>query len=405
MDSSQTLTTDNDTLGSQRVISGADTGGPTSRVPESRKLQRRAASGENVGTENVRTTGGGTTQANTARIRPVVADDESISGNASVALRRMYGPILGHLTAVERCLTQEMQSPYEDVSGLLRHGIQLGGKRLRPAIHLLVAESLGQVTENHVVIGAVLEMVHTATLIHDDVLDEAQTRRHVPTINANWNEHTSILLGDYLFAQSFRLAASLGSTRTCSWVGEAARLVCEGELRQVLTRNHLDLDETTYFEMIQGKTAELCRVATSLAAAEAGLAPDDVAKLAEYGNSLGIAFQIADDYLDLWGDDETVGKTLGTDLEQGKVTLPVIRLLEVSSPSDRIAIEAILSGPPKHRAERLRPMLEDSDAKQYTADAAKLHMDKAVNALSILPHSDAKNCLIEIAGFSIRRSF
>ena len=136
-----------------------------------------------------------------------------------------------------------------------------------------------------------------------------------------------------------------------------------------------------------------------------GLATEDVEKLAEYGNSLGIAFQIADDYLDLWGDDETAGKTLGTDLEQGKVTLPVIRLIDVSSSQDRIAIQAILTGSPKHRAARLRPMLDRSDAKQYTADAAKRFMEKAIDALAILPDSDAKRCLIEIAGFSIRRSF
>ena len=274
MDSSQTLTNDTDALDHHRVLSGAETEGISNRTSaQSHVRENQSHAAHERGTIAAKT--GVVANQPAEEVGNSAGEGENDLGSpqvllSSTLLTKMYGPILGHLSAVEECLNREMQSPHEDVSGLLQHGIQLGGKRLRPAIHLLMAESLGQVTESNVVIGAVLEMVHTATLIHDDVLDEAQTRRHVPTINANWNEHTSILLGDYLFAQSFRLAASLGSTRTCSWVGEAARLVCEGELRQVLTRNHLELDELTYYEMIQGKTAELCRVATSLAAAEAG---------------------------------------------------------------------------------------------------------------------------------------
>lgn len=238
---------------------------------------------------------------------------------------RLYGPIEAPLAAIEERIALELQSPYEAVGELLRHGTQLGGKRLRPALTLLAGASVGAVTEDHVVLGTVIEMVHTATLIHDDVLDEAETRRHVPTVNAKWNDHTSILLGDYLFAQSYRLAATLSSTTACRWIGEAARLVCEGELRQVLQRDVLDLDEDTYFDIIRGKTAELCRVACELGGEYSGGSADAVASLGRYGNAVGIAFQIADDYLDLWGDDDTVGKTLGTDVEQGKVTLPLIR--------------------------------------------------------------------------------
>ncbi len=256
-----------------------------------------------------------------------------------------------------------------------------------------------------VVIGAVLEMVHTATLVHDDVLDEADTRRHVPTINAQWNNHTSILLGDYLFAQSFRLAATLENTRTCQWVGEAARLVCEGELRQVLGRNDQTIDRETYFSIIQGKTAELCRVACSLAAAQAGCDPQTVRRLAEYGNCLGIAFQIADDYLDLWGNDDAVGKTLGTDLEQGKITLPFIRLLEAVAPDTRAEIESALRGPAEQRLEIVRHWLPRTDAREHTRAAAAEFKDRALAAISDLPTGPAKNCLCEIAEFSIQRSF
>lgn len=298
-----------------------------------------------------------------------------------------------------------MQSPYEDVSALLRHGVGLGGKRLRPAVHLLMAEALGGVDASHVVIGTVLEMVHTATLVHDDVLDEATTRRHLPTVNARWNNHTSILLGDYLFAQSFRLAATLETTRTCQWVGEAARLVCEGELRQVLGRGDVEIDRETYFEIIQGKTAELCRVACSLAAAEAGCDRKTVDRLAEYGNSLGIAFQIADDFLDLWGDDQAVGKTLGTDVEQGKITLPIIRLLETAESSAKESILSVLRGPVDQRGGRIRQWLDQSDARDFTVRTAMEFKDRALAAISDLPAGAAKNCLAEIAEFSVQRSF
>lgn len=327
------------------------------------------------------------------------------AAEANSLLAGLYGPIMGPLAEVEARLQAELCSPFEGVSSLLRHGVQLGGKRLRPAIHLLIADALGGIGPNNIVIGAVLEMVHTATLVHDDVLDEASTRRHVPTINAQWNNHTSILLGDYLFAQSFRLAATLDSTRTCQWVGEAARLVCEGELRQVLSRNDVEIDRQTYFDIIRGKTAELCRVACSLAAGEANCDADAIAKLADYGNSLGIAFQIADDFLDLWGDDQAVGKTLGTDLQQGKITLPIIRLLETANSVDRQTILAILKGPAETRISQLKGWLEQSDAKDFTFQTASKFKDRALSAISDLPSSDAKSCLVKIAEFSIQRSF
>ena len=258
------------------------------------------------------------------------------------ALSRLYGPVLEQLTDVEQRLNRELQSPYESLMPLLRHGTQLGGKRLRPAMLLLSGSAVGELTADHVLLATVIEMIHTATLVHDDVLDEAETRRHVPTINARWNNHTSILLGDYLFSKSFRLAASLPSTEACQWIGEAARLVCEGELRQVLQRDVLDLDEASYIEIIRGKTAELCRVSCQLGARYSDADDDTVDALGVYGDAVGVAFQIADDYLDLWGEDDTVGKTLGTDIVQGKLTLPIIRLLATSSGGNRSKIVRIL---------------------------------------------------------------
>ena len=325
--------------------------------------------------------------------------------NAAELLRRLYGPIEAPMAAIEKRLAAELQSPYEAIGHLLRHGTQLGGKRMRPALVLLAGQCVGETNDDHTVLGTIIEMVHTATLIHDDVLDEAETRRHVPTVNAKWSNHTSILLGDYLFAQGFRLAASLASNEACQWIGEAARLVCEGEMRQVLQRDTLDIDEATYFDILRGKTAELCRVACELGALHSGGTEDQVDALGRFGNAIGIAFQIADDYLDLWGDDDTVGKTLGTDIEQGKMTLPLIYLLENSSERVQEQIVSILTGPSEARLSAIRPLLEASDAKDYTESIAQRFRRDAIEALDVLAPSQAKESLLTLADFAVDRRF
>ncbi len=335
---------------------------------------------------------------------------------ASEAMRQVYGPIAEHLVAVDARLHRELQSRYEDIVPVLRHGTQLGGKRLRPALLLLAALATKQeiardtpvetnLNDDHIIMATVVEMVHTATLVHDDVLDKADTRRHVPTINARWNTDTSILLGDYLFAQSFYLAATLPSTQACRWVGQAAKHVCEGELRQVLGRDWLDIDEETYLDIIRGKTAELTSVACRLGASLSGADDALVESFGTYGNDLGIAFQIADDYLDLWGDEDNIGKTLGTDLAQGKITLPLIRLLQHESANIAAQASAALRAEPSERLGRIMPLLRNSDAGEYTRDVAARFRQSAIDAISSLAPSAALQSLVKIADFSIQRRF
>lgn len=343
--------------------------------------------------------------ATSAQPDPVAAAPSHASPLRSAS--RFYSPIREQLAAVERRLHGELQSRYESIAPLLRHGIQLGGKRLRPALVLLSGASIDpqRVAENHEILGAVLEMVHTATLIHDDVLDKATSRRHVATVNAGWGDHASILLGDYLFSQAFRLSASTGSTEACQWIGEAARRVCEGELRQLLARDQMELDQTAYIEMIRGKTAELCSVACRLGASFAGGSSVQQEALSRYGESLGIAFQIADDYLDLWGDAQAVGKTLGTDLEQGKWTLPVLRLKQTASNEVARRLDAALRGDPGARHRLVMPLLNASDAQQYTRQTAIEYRDAACRSIAAMPPTAAKHSLIELASFAIDRTF
>ncbi|MEM9825884.1 MAG: polyprenyl synthetase family protein [Planctomycetota bacterium] len=332
---------------------------------------------------------------------------EHPEGQAAIRSRvaDLYAPIAAPMRSVEAMLRQQLQSEHLEIDEVLRHGTQLGGKRLRPALTLLAGAAVGQIAEAHIIVGTVVEMVHTATLIHDDVLDHAENRRHVPTVNARWNNDVSILLGDYLFAQAYRLAATLPTTIAAREIGEAARRVCEGELHQILRRGHSRVSQETYIDMIRGKTAELLAVACRLGAQYAGGDEATVEALGEYGQCLGVTFQIADDYLDLWGNDAEVGKTLGTDVEQGKWTLPLIRHRAVCDPDDRLQLDRAMQLPPAERLRIVRGLLERSDCRSFTKRVAQEYCERAVRVAESLPDSEASRTLVAIARFSLRRHF
>jgi octaprenyl-diphosphate synthase len=328
-----------------------------------------------------------------------------VSTSSQVAAEGFYGPVSQQMAEVETRLRSELQSRYEELQPIIRHGALLGGKRLRPALVLLSGAASGLIGDDHVTIATVMEMVHTATLIHDDVLDGALRRRHVPTVNALYDTPVSILLGDYLFSHSFYLAATTGSTEACQAIGEASRSVCEGEMRQNLNCGNFELDEETYLELIHGKTAELTRVSCHLGARFAGASDRIVRSLARFGESVGIAFQIADDYLDIWGIDNRVGKTLGSDILQGKATLPLIRLIATAPQQKRNEIIRIMSGPAEHRLDAILPLLQNSDAQAYTFERAQFFVNRGLDALADLPTSPARECLQKLAQFSVDRRF
>ena len=242
------------------------------------------------------------------------------------------------LVAVERLLRRELSSDNPFVDRLAQHGFRLGGKRLRPALVLLSGQACGGVRPEHLTLATMVEVIHTATLVHDDVLDEATIRRHLDTVNARWSNEVSILLGDYLFARAICLASSLDDNFACRVISESARHMCEGELRQIESRGNYDLSEADYFEIIAGKTAALTACCCRLGAHYAGAEPAVCEALARYGHDLGVAFQIADDVLDMVGEEAAVGKSLGTDLLKQKATLPLIWLLGTVSPAERVEL-------------------------------------------------------------------
>ena len=266
-------------------------------------------------------------------------------------------------------------------------------------------KACGVLSDAHPVLAAVVEMIHTATLVHDDILDEAMIRRHAATVNAEWGNETAVLLGDYLFTHAFHLAASLDSTRACRWIGHATNKVCEGEMQQIHHRGNLDLDESDYFAIIEGKTAELTAVSCRLGASYAGAPESTVAALDRYGRNMGIAFQIADDVLDIWGEERVTGKSLGTDLEKQKLTLPIIHLLRECRARGRCRRFAVCSPTldPELRR-RLRPHLEKTGSLDYAWQCAKRHAKQAADALDCLADSDAKSVLRHLAHYVVRRA-
>jgi octaprenyl-diphosphate synthase len=315
-----------------------------------------------------------------------------------------YGPIAADLEEVERVLARTLRSRYARVAPVVDHVRHYRGKRLRPVLLLLAARASGRLTPAHPVLGAVVEMIHTATLVHDDVLDSATVRRHVPTVNARWDNQTSVLLGDYLFTHAFHLASTLDDVRACRMIGLATNRVCEGELCQVLASGDLDLTEEAYFELIDGKTAELIACACQLGAVYAGATEAATAALARFGRGVGLAFQIADDLLDLVGEEATTGKSLGTDLEQQKMTMPLIHLLGRGPGALAVRGRQLLRSPGPGRREALRELLTEAGSLDYARRRAEELAGRARRELACLTPSPFRTLLEAAAELVVHRA-
>jgi octaprenyl-diphosphate synthase len=352
--------------------------------------------------------------------------------------KRLYAPIADELAAAEELLRGELTSDDPFVDELVKHAFRLGGKRLRPALLLLSAKATGKITRDHVVLAAVVEMIHTATLVHDDVLDEASLRRHRETINARSDNEASVLVGDFLFTHAFYLASSLQTTFACQTIGRATNTVCAGELRQINSRGNFDLSEAQYLAIIEAKTAELCACCCRLGAHHAGATPQCEETLDRFGRNLGIAFQIADDMLDLVGDELSMGKSLGTDLAKQKPTLPLIRLLATSTAAERAEIIELLNrrpqaeqddarahhvfsssclqppasslppagssvGLPHSPFRQINTWLERAGALRYARDKARWYANRAREEACELPASQARDVLVTLTELVVSR--
>jgi len=319
------------------------------------------------------------------------------------ALDALYAPIRKELDEVEDLLQEELRSDYPFVDRLARHGFRLGGKRMRPALVLLSAKATGELKREHLVLAAVVELIHTATLIHDDVLDEATLRRHLDTVNARWDNETSILLGDYLFTRSICMASAVDGSFACRTIGQATQTMCQGELRQMASRGNFDLTEEEYLDIVADKTAALTACCCRLGAHYAGAAPQTRDAMTRFGRYLGIAFQIADDVLDFTGEERATGKSLGTDLAKQKPTLPLLRLLSQASEHEKAQILAVLACSGNHHREALRPWLERFSAFSYARDKAIVYTQRAVDELKPLPATPVRDILTRLTDFVVTR--
>jgi octaprenyl-diphosphate synthase len=314
--------------------------------------------------------------------------------------------IATELQAVSDRFAEELSSNLRCVNALVKHVSRFRGKMLRPCLVLLSGKACSEtqtVVDAHITLATVVEMVHMATLVHDDVLDDAELRRKGATLNHLRGNEAAVLLGDYLISHSYHLCSSLKSQFASRLIAHTTNQVCEGELLQIDNRNNLDLDEKTYFQIITHKTAVLCAASCTLGATFADASAETVKQLETYGTCLGTAFQIQDDLLDILGDPSTVGKTLGSDIHKGKMTLPMIHFLTHAPIEHRTLLRSLLMSRDADKVEQIRNLILPSDSIQYARDSAQRLVNQAKQSLSDLPDSEPRRVLEMLAEFVVCR--
>jgi octaprenyl-diphosphate synthase len=308
------------------------------------------------------------------------------------------------LCAIEREFTRQSVSPVEMVTDIATYLIAGGGKRIRPLLLLLSAKALGCTSQARIRLGAVVEMLHTATLVHDDIIDEADTRRGRPSSNTTWGNAKCVLAGDWLYMQSFRTALEERNFRVLDLLISLTQQMVEGELLQMEKLGHL-INEEEYFDLIYRKTACLFKVSMQLGTAIAESDDDYDQQMGEYGRNLGLAFQIVDDVLDLTAAEEVLGKPAASDLREGKATLAVIHALERGTGADREAIRTVLADRSFTRVShpQILEILHRHGSLDYAMDTACAYAEAARLSIAELPGSDAKRALLWVPGFVTSR--
>lgn len=327
-------------------------------------------------------------------------------------LQEMFAPIAPALAHMEKTLQSNLCSDTPWVDQLLEHSRLLSGKRMRPVLLLLAGLAVKQrsnpkfqvedLPSELIPMAAAVEMIHTATLVHDDVIDDANMRRHKPTANSRWDNRISVLLGDYLFTHAFHVGSQSGSVKALAMLASASNKVCAGEMKQNFYSGRFDISTDLYYEIISEKTAELCAVACAAGALLADADQTLLDGFEQYGLDLGMAFQIIDDILDLVGDADTVGKTLGTDLANRKPTLPMIHCLECLPVDRRQHLLRLI--PDAQELPQVIDILTETGSINFARDVAQSHINNAVSFANDLGEGSAANSLLMIANFVLKRS-
>lgn len=322
-----------------------------------------------------------------------------------VELVECLEPVEAELLSLEDAIAEELSSESSALMELIRHMSGYAGKRLRPALVFLSARAVGgDITPEQMRLGVIIELIHTATLVHDDILDDADVRRRVPTLNALHGNQIPVLLGDYIYARAFALSVSLSTPDASRLLARVTQTVCRGEIEQIWERFDFDLDEQRYLRIIEAKTAELYAAACELGASYAGASADQIAAVGSFGRKIGIAFQVIDDCLDLIGDEAVVGKSLGTDLEGGKLTLPLIQLARADGGSARKRLKGlVLEEGLENRRSRLAEEFDLGPALDYSFKRADDFIRAAMAELDSLEATPFREAMRNVGEFVLCR--
>ncbi len=308
------------------------------------------------------------------------------------------------MLAVDAAIRAQLHSDVALVSQIADYIISAGGKRIRPALVLLMANAWGYRGEDHYKLAAVVEFIHTATLLHDDVVDESDLRRGRKTANAMFGNAASVLVGDFVYSRAFQMMVSVNSMRVMQILADATNVIAEGEVLQLLNMHDPDVTEERYLQVIRSKTAKLFEAATELGSLIAGAPEAQVAAAAEYGRSLGTAFQLIDDVLDYSGDSSAIGKNVGDDLREGKPTLPLIYLMQHGSAQQRELVRDCIANGDEAHFDEVLSAITNSGALEYTQQQAIAARDRAKAALSEFPAGPGKEALQTLADFAVDRN-
>jgi len=312
--------------------------------------------------------------------------------------------IAADMEAVNAVIRQRLQSEVALVNQIAEYIISAGGKRIRPVLVLLLANAYGYRGTGHHELAAVVEFIHTATLLHDDVVDESSMRRGRQTANAMFGNAASVLVGDYLYSRAFEMMTSLDLMRVMQILSRATTVIAEGEVLQLLNMHDPDVTQESYLRVIRSKTAKLFEAAAQLGALVAGANDAQIEAAGEYGRSLGTAFQLIDDVLDYAGDAAEIGKNVGDDLREGKPTLPLIYVMENGTPEQRELIRTCIEQGDETHFDAVLAAVTNSGALDFTRREAEAAARRASAAIADLPESEYKQSLLQLCTFAVDRN-
>ena len=320
-------------------------------------------------------------------------------------LEQLYNLIGADMKAVDAVILSRLHSEVLLVQQVAEYIVQSGGKRLRPALVLLSAGALGYQGVHHHKLAAVAEFIHTATLLHDDVVDESELRRGRKTANSLFGNSASVLVGDFLYSRAFQVMVEVDNMRVMSVLSDASNIIAEGEVLQLMNCHDADVDEARYLQVIRYKTAKLFEAAAQIGAIVAGASAEIEQCLADYGMHLGTAFQLIDDVLDYSGAEVETGKHLGDDLAEGKPTLPLIYVLQNGTPDQAACVRRAIENGGREDFPEVLAAIRATGALEHARNCAKLEAERATSAISALPASTYKDSLLELALFAVARTF